>query len=157
MEPARRDDWPLGPALKRARGKMAIREAARRAGISEGRWRQLETGYQRSGGYRIPISTTAKTVIAAATAAGMDVDDALVMAGFDPADYPPDAREDGGADLSELSDDELLAELCRRLAMRHQPQYPVPVPFTRSPYAAGEDAAVGGDEEGDQRRQLGSL
>jgi hypothetical protein len=59
-------------------------------------------------------------------------------------------------DLTDMSDDELLAELCRRLAMRHnKPEHPVPVGFIRSPYATRQGSGVGGDEEGDQRRQLG--
>ena len=156
MEPASRDDWPLGPALKRARGTMAIREAARRAGISEGRWRQLEVGYQSNGQYRIPISTTAKTVVAAANAVDLDVGAALSAAGFDPREHTnavDPATE--SPDLSDMSDDDLIAELCRRLAMRHnKPKNPVPLPLTRAIYAP-KRSGVGGDEEGDRRRQLG--
>lgn len=58
--------------------------------------------------------------------------------------------------LQKLSDDDLLAELCRRLKQRHQPQHPVPLSITRSPYAPPEDPGVGGDEDPDQRRQFGS-
>lgn len=116
-----RPDWTFGPALKRARGRMAIREAARRAGISEGRWRQLETGYQGSKDYLTPVTTKPTTVASVAEAVGWNVDDALRKAGFSTADLAMEPTEEK-SDLSHMSDDELLSELCRRLAQRHEPQ-----------------------------------
>lgn len=116
-----RPDWIFGPALKRARGRMAVREAARRAGISEGRWRQLETGYQGSKDYLTPVTTKPTTVASVAEAVGWNVEDALRTAGFSPSDL--DVEPTGQkSDLSDKTDDELLSELCRRLAQRHEPQ-----------------------------------
>ena len=57
--------WPLGEYLREQRGKMSIREAARRADISESRWRQVEAGYQRmAGGIEVPVHPRAETVAA---------------------------------------------------------------------------------------------
>ena len=73
-----------------------------------------------------------------------------ILRGGDPAPEKPTEL-----DLTEASDDELLAELCRRLAMRHdQPQYPVPISLTRSPYSCEQYTGVGGDEQGDQPHKL---
>ena len=81
--------------------------------VSSGRWYQLETGVQKAGGQEIHISTTAATVAAAARAVDWDIDAALTLAGFDPTHYtpPPTAR----IELAELSTDELLAEIRRRI------------------------------------------
>jgi len=102
--------------LKAARLKagLAVRAAARRThgAISSGRWYQLESGYQRMRGQDIPIGTTAATVIAAAKAVGWDVAEALQVAGFSADEYhhqPPPGP------LQRASDDELLAEVRRRM------------------------------------------
>lgn len=51
----------IAATLKRAH--MSVREAARRAGISEGRWRQIMNGYQTvSAGVHIPVIGPAETV-----------------------------------------------------------------------------------------------
>lgn len=89
-------DWPLGPALKKARDTVGLsqRAAAKIAGISEGRWRQLEKGYQESRGVRIPIGTTPKTVAAAALAVKWDVGEALHVAGFNYDDVAAEIEQD---------------------------------------------------------------
>lgn len=111
-----RPDWPLGPALKQARGRMSIREAARRAGISEGRWRQLESGYQGSKQYPSPVTTKAPTVIAMAKAVGLHVREALELADFDPAEHIElDELPAAQPTLQRASTDELLAEVRRRI------------------------------------------
>ena len=56
---------PEAALLYRARSglRISIREAARRAGISENRWRQVEAGYQVvRAGIRVPARATAATL-----------------------------------------------------------------------------------------------
>lgn len=80
---------PLGALLEQARARknLAKREAARRAGISEGRWRQVVTGVQKAGpGKTIPVRYRANTVVAMARAVEVPVDQALHAAGFSEAD-----------------------------------------------------------------------
>jgi len=75
---------PHGRLLEAARGGMSKREAARRAGISEGRWRQVVTGVQSAGGTTIPVNPRRETLIAMAKAVQADVDDVLKAAGMEP-------------------------------------------------------------------------
>jgi hypothetical protein len=82
---------PLGAALEAARGGTSKRAAARSAGISEGRWRQIVVGYQLSGGVRIPANPRRETVIAMADAVHLDRATALELAGFDPASVREDS------------------------------------------------------------------
>lgn len=74
----------FGEAIKQARGGRSVRAMAVRAGMSEGRWRQLEKGYQQVGqGQKIPARPRVNTVMAMARAVGMDVTEALHLAGFE--------------------------------------------------------------------------
>lgn len=80
--------WPLGEYLREQRGKMSIREAARRADISESRWRQVEAGYQRmAGGIEVPVHPRAETVASMCRAISADVTRGLELAGHNPAQY----------------------------------------------------------------------
>lgn len=80
--------WPLGEFLRTARGRMSIREAARRADLSESRWRQVEAGVQKmAGGVEVPVHPRAETVAAMAKAISADVRQALELAGHDPEQY----------------------------------------------------------------------
>ena len=80
--------WPLGEFLRQQRGKMSIREAARRADISESRWRQVEAGYQRmAGGIEVPVHPRAETVAAMCRAISADVTRGLELAGHNPDQY----------------------------------------------------------------------
>lgn len=80
--------WPLGEYLREQRGKMSIREAARRADISESRWRQVEAGYQRmTGGIEVPVHPRAETVAAMCRAISADVTRGLELAGHNPDQY----------------------------------------------------------------------
>jgi len=55
-----------------ARAKLSAREAARRAGISEGRWRQIASGYQVvSAGVYAPVRGPAGTLARMASVAGV--------------------------------------------------------------------------------------
>jgi transcriptional regulator with XRE-family HTH domain len=84
---------PLGALLEEARLRKALskREAARRAGISEGRWRQVVTGIQKAGTVNVAVNPRANTVVAMARAVDVDPEAALVAAGF-----PPDALQSTG-------------------------------------------------------------
>lgn len=82
------NSWPLGEYLRKARGKMSIREAARRADISESRWRQVEAGVQRmAGGIEVPVHPRAETIVAMCKAISADVTQGLELAGHDPQHY----------------------------------------------------------------------
>lgn len=117
--------WPLGEYLRTARGKMSIREAARRADISESRWRQVEAGHQRvAGGIEVPVHPRAETVIAMCSAISADPTRGLELAGHDPAHYPwmlegetqamPQAvRTDWFEQLDRKDREQVLAELQR--------------------------------------------
>ena len=64
-----------------ARKGLSIREGARRAGISYGRWRQITNGWQSAGaGNYVPVTGPATTVARMAAAAGVSAD-ALEAAG----------------------------------------------------------------------------
>lgn len=81
---------PLGTYLVEARERinMSRREAARRAGISESRYRQVELGYQQvSPDIRVPVSPKAETVVSMAQAVEADPAEALRLNGMDPATY----------------------------------------------------------------------
>jgi hypothetical protein len=80
--------WPLGDYLREQRGNMSIREAARRADISESRWRQVEAGYQRmAGGIEVPVHPRAETVAAMCRAISADVRKGLELAGHKPSQW----------------------------------------------------------------------
>lgn len=104
-----REDWPIGPALRRARERagLSVRAAARRTNgaVSSGRWYQLESGWQKNKGVFIPVGTTAASIAAAARAVQWDVDEALTIAGFDPAMAIP-----AQAGYARFSDEELMEE-----------------------------------------------
>lgn len=122
MDDEVRGDWPLGPELRRHRENAGLsqREASRRTtppgstkpAVSAGRWKQLETGWQKNKGALIPIGTTAATVAAAARAVRWDVNEALATAGFRSEDVPTQPAEPV---IARYSDDELLAEIRRRM------------------------------------------
>ncbi len=75
--------WQAGKILQSARESLSItkREAARRAGISESRWRQLESGCRYSDGKWLPASAPATTLTKAARAVELDPGPVLVSAG----------------------------------------------------------------------------
>lgn len=118
-------NWPLGEYLRTARGKMSIREAARRADISESRWRQVEAGVQKvAGGIEVPVHPRAETVIAMCRAISADPARGLELAGHDPAHYPwmlegeakampKDVRTGWFAELDREDREQVLAELQR--------------------------------------------
>lgn len=145
-----RPDWPLGVALRQARERagLSVRAAARRTqgGLSSGRWYQLESGYQKAGGHNIPVGTTPATLAAAATAINWDVEEAFAIAGFDPIDITPPKQ----SPLGDATDDELLAELKRRLVVvvsaRDKSQN-----RTADWFPPGQEPRVLGDQDREER------
>lgn len=76
----------LGALLERARTevlRISAREAARRAGLSDARWRQVVTGVQTKAGATVPVRPSARTVVAMALAVRVDPVAALPLAGYD--------------------------------------------------------------------------
>jgi transcriptional regulator with XRE-family HTH domain len=64
---------PEGTLIKRAlkTARLSQREGARRAGISETRWRQLVSGYQTVGGAKVAVRSPDETLARMARAAGV--------------------------------------------------------------------------------------
>lgn len=117
------DAWPFGTYLREQRGRMPIREAARRADISESRWRQLEAGVQKmAGGVEVPVHPRPETVKAMCTAISADVRRGLELAGHNPDQYkwlfeePTERLTESGsldwfANLPREEREQVLAEL----------------------------------------------
>lgn len=102
---------PLGELIEHARGSLSKREAARRAGISEGRWRQIVTGQQKAGGgIVVPANPRRETVIAMAEAVGVDVDKALRRAGMEPGKSGDGGRQPFSTTRPTSTDDPAHAE-----------------------------------------------
>lgn len=57
------------------RPRVGVRTIAPEAGISEGRWRQIESGYQSISGQKIPVTAPADTLARMAAAVGGTPDD----------------------------------------------------------------------------------
>lgn len=89
------DMTPHGYVIETARGTMSKREAAKRAGVSEGRWRQIVTGVQKIGrGEEIRVNPRRDTLIKMARAVDADVNQVLVAAGMAPVGA--DVQDDSG-------------------------------------------------------------
>ena len=90
--PVRPEPPPWGVVITAARQRagLSAREAARRAGISEGRWRQIAGGYQVvSPGIYAPVRGPAATVAKMAAVAGVT-----------PAELRAAGRADAGGELA---------------------------------------------------------
>lgn len=106
-------------ARKTRRPPLSIRQAAPLAGISEGRWRQIEAGYQTvSAGVRTPVVAVADTLARMAEAVGLSPDDLRAVGREDAADKLETLLSASvpANPLEEFSEAELLAELGRRVA-----------------------------------------
>ncbi|HET6504819.1 MAG TPA: helix-turn-helix transcriptional regulator [Amycolatopsis sp.] len=62
---------------------LSVRAAAKLAGFSEGRWRQLESGYELRQGVQIASNPTPMTVARAAYALGVPAEELFRAAGID--------------------------------------------------------------------------
>jgi hypothetical protein len=114
----RPDPPPWGALITSAlrRGGMSARQAARRAGISEGRWRQISGGYQvvRPGVYALvrgPAATLAR--MAAVTGGRADAAQALEVRGSGTEQVLERIRSLDGDQAREL-----LAQLVMTLGLR---------------------------------------
>jgi len=117
------DEWRARIRRARERQGLSRREAAKRAGVSEGVWRNVETGIQHVAGvgsrdYR----TTASTVARMAAAVKEDPLDVVAAAGLDPQDVhlqSINATEEGDVRVIVVrgnpTTDEVLAEVRRVL------------------------------------------
>lgn len=151
-----RADWPFGPALKQRREEAALsqREASRRTApagggkptVSAGRWKQLETGWQKNKGVLIPIGTTPATVAAVARVVDWDIADALQLAGFS-ADEAPRAPTE--APITRYTDDELLAEIRRRMKGAHHRDMEATQESPASPPVNQNEKNVGSSNDGE--------
>ncbi len=70
----------IDAAQKSAVPRISMREAAKRSGMSDGRWRQIVKGYQGTGTGRIPVVAPDETLARMALAVGV-TDSQLVEAG----------------------------------------------------------------------------
>lgn len=89
------DEWRA--QIRQARGRQGIsrRDAAERAGISEGVWRNVETGIQHVGGVGPRrYQTTANTVARMARVVGLDPMELVAAAGLDTQDVHLDSVGD---------------------------------------------------------------
>ncbi|MDQ0961942.1 transcriptional regulator with XRE-family HTH domain [Streptomyces sp. B4I13] len=71
-------------ALKQVR--MSGREAARRSGVSDARWRQITTGYQTVSGHHVPVVAPAETLARMAQATQVTADELRKAGRSDAAD-----------------------------------------------------------------------
>jgi transcriptional regulator with XRE-family HTH domain len=96
------------------KAKLSAREAARRAGISEGRWRQIASGYQVvSAGVYAPVRGPAQTLARMAAVVGVTPAQ-LSRAGR------PDAAKALAAGPADAGVVELLATIALELSQRGQ-------------------------------------
>jgi transcriptional regulator with XRE-family HTH domain len=121
------EGWRFGPYLANRilESGLSQRKVAQRAGISEGRVRQLIDGYSQSHGVRTPVGTTYSTIVALSKTLGFPLREGLQLAGIAvPANIPED---DAPAEsLSSSSVEQLLAELARRWAQVRPTSEPAP-------------------------------
>lgn len=117
------EEWRARIRRAREREGLSRRQAAERAGLSEGVWRNVETGIQHVAGTGSrPYSTTAGTVARMAAAVKLDPLDLVTQAGLDPQDVHLDSigvTPQGDVRVIVVrgnpSTDELLAEIRRIL------------------------------------------
>ena len=121
---------PWGAALTKALAdaRLSAREASRRAGISEGRWRQIASGYQVvSSGVYAPVHGPAETLAKMAAVAGVtpaqltgagrpDAADALVSR--EQADASHEQMLQRVREMSPEQARELLAAIAVQLGIR---------------------------------------
>lgn len=84
--------WRLGVVLEQARKQQRVsrKEMARRSGLSDTLLQTLERGYELRRGTRFDARPKPETVIAAARAYGVDIAQALTLAGIEGVEVPTD-------------------------------------------------------------------
>lgn len=123
------EDYEPSPAARlietrRLAQGVSMRKAAAAAELSEGRWRQIAKGYQQAArGMRVPVNTTPETLARMAAAVNVEPDEMERAGHPDVADLlraMSAPRDDPPTSLSEVSDEELLREVARRMARAGQ-------------------------------------
>ena len=120
---------PWGVLLTRAlaNAQLSAREASRRAGISEGRWRQIASGYQVvSPGVYAPVHGPARTLARMAAVAGVTAAQLTEAGRADAANALASMEADASHEqmlqrVSEMSPEqarELLAAIAVQLGLR---------------------------------------
>jgi hypothetical protein len=124
-QPAEKPEQPAeGALIQRGmiRQRLSARQAATKAGMSEGRWRQIVAGYQSARGQHIPVTAPPATLARMAQAVGLTPDElteagrsdaAEVLADLasSPMPAPVAAAPDGVAPLlSKVMHDDRLTE-----------------------------------------------
>lgn len=71
----------VGVLIENARGRESIRSAAKRAGVDEAMWRQVELGFRKVAGTQVPANPRDRNLIAIARAVGLDHNEVLRAAG----------------------------------------------------------------------------
>lgn len=98
----------LGRELRKHReaSGMSVVQAAVKAGFSESVWRQLEAGERRVGHDLEPPNPRTETLVRAAQAVRMDVNDALAIVGRPPVPVQPPQRAALSGKIEQLSDED---------------------------------------------------
>lgn len=107
-----------GALIQRAmiRERLSARQAATKAGMSEGRWRQIVSGYQSARGQHIPVTAPAPTLAHMAKAVGLTPEDLTEAGRGDAADVLRDlaqTRPEPKPPLEKASRSEALTRVMR--------------------------------------------
>ncbi len=102
-------EWPLGPRVREARGRLSLATVANRAGLGVETVWQIENGRRRDSRPWSPAKPA--TILALARALSLDEAEALEMAGYRAADYITTAGAGGGSLMAPAA----LAEQVARL------------------------------------------
>lgn len=101
-------EWKLGPYLLRYRRakNLSARQAAKKAGISDGRWRQVENGYQSiAAGQTIPVMPKPETLFKMLRALDAPVEEGMQLVGYQLSDYPWLTEEAATTEATDKQDD----------------------------------------------------
>lgn len=126
------DEWRTRIRQARSRQGLSRKEASKRAGVSEGVWRNVETGIQHVAGVGSrQYSTTATTVARMASAVKLDPMEVVAAAGLDTQDvHLASIGEHEQSDVRVIvvrgtpSTDEVLAEVRRVLESMDEHPHP---------------------------------
>lgn len=111
-------------ALAQKRARLSQREAARRAGMSEARWRNIVSGYQTvSAGVHAPVRGPADTIARMAQAVGVTPENLGAVDREDAAEILrellAEAAQKSEPNPEEMTRDELIAKAEELMAKAH--------------------------------------
>jgi hypothetical protein len=116
-QPGDKPEQPAeGAAIQRAmiRERLSARQAAPLAGMSEGRWRQIVSGYQSVGGQHLPVKAPAATLARMAQAVKLTPEDLIDAGRRDAAEVLRDLNSSAPAtDKARDETDEALIKVMR--------------------------------------------